>query len=321
MAKYCFLTPTFKVKFLQLAIDSMLKQSFDDFEIIISDDSSPYHVADVIKNYNDHRIRFRRNISNFGGKNLVDHWNLLLKESNAEYVIVASDDDVYQPNFLEDINSLSLKYPYINVLRARVQRIDENGEITSKEDIFEEYQTQLEALYSIFCGNYIGCVGNYVFRRSALLKIGGFINFPYAWFSDLVTAMNLIQYGQANTKAILFNFRISNYNISNTKHNKEVDRHKLRATILFDEWVSMYMKAINTTQLTSLERYQYNNILAAYKHRAYTQAGDYSWTIPFWKWWSIYKSFRTHPFFSKMSFIKYFCISILNRKGSILLRN
>ena len=54
--------------------------------------------------------------------------------------------------FLEEIDSLSLKYPNVNVLRARVQRINENGDITTKEDIFEEYQTQLDALYSIFCG-------------------------------------------------------------------------------------------------------------------------------------------------------------------------
>lgn len=320
MAKYCFLTPTYKVNFLKLAIDSMLQQSFSDFEIIISDDCSPYNVSDIIKKYNDSRIKFRRNTSNLGGKKLVDHWNLLLKESDAEYVIIASDDDIYQPNFLEVIDSLALKYPYVNVLRARVQKIDENGEITSKEDIFEEYQTQFDALYGIFCGNYIGCIGNYVFKRSVLLKEGGFVNFPYAWFSDLVTAIKLMRCGQVNTKMILFNFRLSNYNISNTKSNKEVDRNKLNATLFFDEWVSSYMKSINITQLTVLERNQYNKILAGYKHRAYTQAGDYSWAIPFWKWWFIYNSFRSHAFFSKMSFIKYFCISILNRKVHILVR-
>ena len=320
MAKYCFLTPTYKVNFLQLAIDSMLKQTFKDFEIIISDDCSPYHVEDVIKNYNDPRIKFRKNKKNIGGKNLVDHWNLLLKECDAEYVIIASDDDTYQPNFLEEIDSLSLKYPNVNVLRARVQRINENGDITTKEDIFEEYQTQLDALYSIFCGNYIGCVGNYVFKRSVVLEECGFVNFPYAWFSDLVTAVMLMKNGQVNTKTILFNFRLSNCNISNTKSNKEVDRNKLNATLLFDKWISNYIKTFDINQLTTLERYQYNQILTTYKHRVYTQAGDYLWAIPFWKWWFIYQSFSNHAFFSKTSFLKYFFISILNRKANSLQR-
>ena len=41
-----------------------------------------------------------------GGKSLVSHWNLLVDMCDTEYFIMASDDDVYEPEFMKEIDSL-----------------------------------------------------------------------------------------------------------------------------------------------------------------------------------------------------------------------
>lgn len=311
--KYTFLLPAYKTKYLKEALDSLLDQTYKDFKIIVSDDNSPEDIRGIVDSFDDVRIEYRKNKNNIGGLKLVEHWNLLLNLCDTEYLIVASDDDVYSAKFLENIDRLTTKYPQVNVLRARVQRINNNGEVTSQEDIFEECQGRIEALHSMFCSNYIGCVGNYVFRTDALKRTGGFADLPYAWFSDMQTVISMQEKGQANTNQILFSFRLSNINISSSKQDKNVDFFKLKATILFDKWLSEYISQLPSCD-TVLKTNYIKESLSSFKHRIYGQCGDYSWTLPITKWYyGIYKQLKGHAYFSSKSFLKYFLISIINR--------
>lgn len=311
--KYTFLLPAYKAEYLKEAIDSLLAQTYRGFKIIVSDDNSPEDIRSIVDSFDDNRIVYRKNKNNIGGLRLAEHWNLLLGLCDTDYVIVASDDDVYSDNFLENIDRLSSKYPQVNVIRARTQRIDNNGEITSQEDIFEEYQNRIEALHSMFCSNYIGCVGNYVFRTDALRRAGGFADLPYAWFSDMQTVISMQGNGQANTNQILFSFRLSNINISNSKKNKMVDSYKLKATVLFDKWLSEYISRLPSPN-SVLETNYIKGTLSCFKHRIYGQCGDYSWALSVFKWYhDIYRQLKGHSYFSSKSFMKYFLISIINR--------
>lgn len=311
--KYTFLLPAYKTEYLKEAISSLLAQTYHEFKIIVSDDNSPEDIKGIIDTFHDNRIEYRKNDNNIGGLRLAEHWNLLLGLCDTEYLIVASDDDVYSDTFLENINNLAIKYPLVNVFRARTQRINNDGEVTSQEDIFDEYQGGVAALHSMFCGNYIGCVGNYVFRTDALRQVGGFADLPYAWFSDMQTVISMQDKGQVNTKQILFSFRLSDINISSSKRDKKVDSFKLKATISFDKWLSNYVNSLPPSD-TVLESNYIKEIISNFKHRIYGQCGDYSWAVPILRWHhAIYKQLRDHACFSSKSFIKYFLISIINR--------
>lgn len=317
MCKYILLLPAYKPNYLMAALKSIFAQTYNDFKVIVSDDCSPYNlhgiVAPFIEKYGDGKITYRRNEKNIGGENLVDHWNLLVDQCDSEYLIMASDDDMYTPRFLEIVDDLSKKYPQVDVIRTRIQLINEKDEVSTKEDIFEEYQTGLEATFSIFCGRYLGCIGNYVFRTKALKSRGGFVNLPYAWFSDLLTVVSVLENGQANSHDILFSFRLSGINISDTSKNKAVDRGKLEATIGYDKYMSNVVSKWTAPQ-NLYERTMQQSIISAFKHRAYSQAGDYSWVVPMLKWKRIYDRIKQQPYFSKGSFLKYFGESVFNRR-------
>ena len=121
--RFSFVLPAYKSEYLQVAIDSILQQTYIDFELIIVDDASPYHLESIVNQYNDNRIVFHRNKNNIGGKNLVSNWNKCIKYAKGEYVILASDDDIYSPFFLQQVDERIKDYPDVDIIRSRVNRI------------------------------------------------------------------------------------------------------------------------------------------------------------------------------------------------------
>ena len=86
--------------FLKYAIDSLLSQTFRDFEIIISDNASTDNTPKICQEYvlKDKRIRYIRQNNNMGA---LWNFNFVLKQSNKEYFIWVSSDDKLHPEFLE----------------------------------------------------------------------------------------------------------------------------------------------------------------------------------------------------------------------------
>ena len=313
MAKYTFLVPAYKPDYLDKALKSMLGQSYEDFEIIVSNDCSPYDIQSIVKRNNDNRLKYRENLTNIGGNKLVDHWNLLIDLCQSSYLIIAADDDIYERNFLQDVDVLAKKFPNVDVIRTRTRRINSFDEVTDIEGIFETYSNHLDAVYNSFCSDQIWCVGNYVFKTKTLKQKGGCVNFPYAWFSDLATALMMSENGICYTQNYGFNFRLSERNISNTRRNKIIDRQKLYATISFGEWLScFYDKIISTDEIVSTRR------KAKVIHKAdsliYSHIGDHGWSIGFYELIKIYHRIKKWPSFSNFCFIKNYTLAALARR-------
>ena len=135
---YSFIMPAYKSKFIQQAIDSVLTQSYTNFELVIVNDASPDNLFKVVNSYHDERISYFENKENIGGKDLIENWNHCLNYAQGEYVILASDDDIYKLDFLKEINDLIIKYPRCDVLRSRVQRINTERNVTNVDYLYPE---------------------------------------------------------------------------------------------------------------------------------------------------------------------------------------
>ena len=147
MPKYAFLLPAYKVNYLESAIHSIISQTYSNLRLIISDDCSPADIRGVYERYSsDPRISYRRNESNIGAESLVDHWNLLLNQCDSEYVIVASDDDVYAPDFLSEVDKMVCAYPEVDLFHVRANVIDENGTIQSEDPLSAPFLFSFYAL-------------------------------------------------------------------------------------------------------------------------------------------------------------------------------
>ena len=97
--KVSVIIPTYnRAEFLRSAIESALKQTFTDLEIIVSDDKSTDHTQEMVENLKDERIKY---IKNEGNKGVSAARNAAIKEAKGEYIAFLDDDDEWVPDKLQ----------------------------------------------------------------------------------------------------------------------------------------------------------------------------------------------------------------------------
>ncbi len=207
--------PVYKIKFLESALQSVLKQSYLNFELIILNDNSPEDVDSIIEKYMDPRIRYFKNDVNIGEKSLVTVWNQCLEYSVGEFFILFSDDDFYEPKFIEELIKLTNKYPSVNLFHTRVIKINENDEIITFSPLCPEFESGLDFIWHSISGYRMQFVPDFMARTSTLKMLGGFYNLPLAWGSDYITWYKVaLTNGVAYVSQPLCRWRISGLNIS-----------------------------------------------------------------------------------------------------------
>lgn len=227
--KFSITIPAFKQKYLYEAIESCLAQTYKDFELIIVDDASPEDLKSVVDRFQDSRIRYYRNEKNCGALHVVDNWNICLGYAKGDYVICMGDDDCLLPSCLEEYSKLIDKYPDLDIYHGMTEIIDENGNVTN----MQEARPEREGMYSMISGRLrnsrLQYIGDWLFKRTALEQLNGYVNMPMAWGSDDLTAYTIAKNkGVANTQIPVFQYRISSLTISNSGHYRE------KAKIQFD---------------------------------------------------------------------------------------
>lgn len=99
MKKVSILMPMYNSeKYVQEAIDSVLNQTYENFELIIVDDGSIDSSVEIVEKYNDPRIKLYKNIEN---KGLPYTRNKLLSLATGEYIALLDSDDIALPNRLQ----------------------------------------------------------------------------------------------------------------------------------------------------------------------------------------------------------------------------
>ena len=86
-------------RYIEEALDSLLAQTFDDLEIVISDNASTDRTEEICRSYadKDDRIRYFRQRANYG---LINNFNTVFRLSRGEYFKWCSSDDVCAPDYL-----------------------------------------------------------------------------------------------------------------------------------------------------------------------------------------------------------------------------
>jgi glycosyltransferase involved in cell wall biosynthesis len=112
--------------YLEEAIDSLLSQTYEDFELIICDNASTDRTEEICRKYAavDSRVRYSRNPTNIGGMNNA---NLTFRLARGEYFRWAAHDDRCAPTMLERLIEEFDKHPDVTVCCAAAVSIDSHG--------------------------------------------------------------------------------------------------------------------------------------------------------------------------------------------------
>jgi glycosyltransferase involved in cell wall biosynthesis len=259
--KYSISISAYKSTYLNKCIDSILRQDFPDFELIILNDCSPEPIEEIVKSFSDDRIRYYENERNTGAENLVLNWNRCLDLAEGDYFIIMGDDDMLESNYLTEFNRLIAGYPGINVWHCRSAIIDKDGKTVGLTASWPAYETVYENIWHRLSGYRQQFISDFVYRISFLKENAGFYFLPYGWGSDDITAYKAATYGGiAHVNIPLFKYRQSKLTISSSG-DAEI---KVKALIMADEWLRQFLKDQPEDRH---DRIMYKNILD-YRYRS-----------------------------------------------------
>lgn len=163
--------PVFNVeKFVAQAIDSVLAQSFEDFELLIVNDVSPDGSRDICATYTDPRIRIIDHKENRG---LAGARNTGIRESAGQYVALLDSDDFWHPEKLEQHVAHLNSNPEIGVSFSRSAFVSESGE---KLQMQQMPRLQGITTKTLMCRNPIGNGSAPVVRHEVFKEISYIAN-------------------------------------------------------------------------------------------------------------------------------------------------
>lgn len=225
--------PAYKQTYLAEAIDSALGQSYQNIELIIVNDHSPYDLDSVVSKYDDKRIRYYKNKRNLGKRSIVHNWNKCLEYARGEFFVLLCDDDVLMPNFISELLKLADKYPYCSVFHARKREKNERTGGLTETAVWPEYEEPDIFVKEYFNGNRRFTISEFLYRTSIVKQIKYKV-FPVGFFSDDASLILFTkQGGIASSQQPLMTFRFSDEHITS---NGNYNIGKARAVKKFLKW-------------------------------------------------------------------------------------
>jgi len=170
-------------RYLAGALDSVLAQTFTDWEAIVVDDGSTDNTAEVIRPYlSDGRIRYHR--SNHLGA--AGARNLAIGLAHGPFLAILDADDLWLPTKLELQVALFRDDVELGVAYTRIIVINEDGSPASCKEYPEYTLHRGWVLPALFMENFV-CFSSVMFRRSVLDDVGRFDEeLPMAMDYDLL---------------------------------------------------------------------------------------------------------------------------------------
>lgn len=154
---------------LSQAIDSILNQTFDDFEFIICDDGSTNDIVNYLKkNYTDYRLKIIQNNKNSG---LAYSLNHCLNEARGGYIARMDDDDISERTRLEKQVMFLDNHPEYGIVGTAIWLSDDSG--VWGEKFFSEKPCKEDLLFGV-----VHAHPTIMVRKEVYDSVGGYRSIP-----------------------------------------------------------------------------------------------------------------------------------------------
>ncbi len=189
--------PTYNyAQLIPRAVESVLAQTFEDFELLVYEDASTDNTVEVMQQYlDDPRVRLVVQETNQG---LFANFNQSASKARGRYVKYLCADDWLDPHFLERTVPLMDAHPEVALLATAHWHVDYDGVLTAEQvGPFGDgpiCPADVAAEQLALWGNIVGMPTNTLIRRDALESVGGF-DASYAPGADVQLWLKLLALG------------------------------------------------------------------------------------------------------------------------------
>ena len=227
MPKTSVIMPAYNAeKYIREAIDSILNQTFKDFEFIIVNDGSTDSTKTIIESYVDPRIKIINHNTN-QGIYISRNWGL--KIAQGEFIANFDSDDISMKNRLEEQLSFMMKYPDIVVIGSWMEMMDMKF---SKTYILKYNCDPAIIKWDQILKNQISNPASF-FRKKTIDEVGYYRKkYKYAGDYDFWSRISR-KYKMSNISKALVRQRVHNKSITGTPRTHKIQTH-LTLEVIFN---------------------------------------------------------------------------------------
>jgi glycosyltransferase involved in cell wall biosynthesis len=203
-------------KYIANCIMSILDQTFNNFEIVIIDDTSSDNTKNIIEKFDDKRIKYFKNIKWLG---ISSSRNRGLNYATGEYIFFTDGDCTVSKNWIEE-GLKCLKDPNCVGVEGRIYYVSNDYEPSFSDHVTENR----------YGGHFM--TGNVAYKKSVIERVGGFDE-RYTYLEDRDLALRAMKFGK-----IVFNPEMIVYHPKNTWKPRQF----VQAGKRIRNWVLLYKK-------------------------------------------------------------------------------
>jgi glycosyltransferase involved in cell wall biosynthesis len=234
MPKVSILTPIYRTKeeYLREAIESILNQTFTDFEFLILDDCPEDDREKIVASYHDKRIKYFKNDQNIG---ISASRNKLIDLAEGEYLAVFDHDDISMPDRLEKEVKYLDEHPEIGVVSGQL-------EYFPKTTTTKHPELNGDIKKSLMFADVVAHTAMMI-RKSILSDSGIRYESRYSPAEDYKICLTLIGYTMFyNFPEVLVRYRNFEGNTSHLQKSKMADRDALCKCFAAREYPYLYQQ-------------------------------------------------------------------------------
>lgn len=222
MPKVSICVPTYnQTKILKKTIDSILSQTYSDYEIVITDDSNSNIVSDFISGFQHcDKIKYFKNNFPLGSP---ENWNEAIKKSKGEYIKILHHDDwfTFDESLSEFVQILD-NNPLIDFAYSSSHALFETGEMLTNSVTEKQLDYVKTNPLSLFSGNTIGAPSAVIFRK----KNNMLFDCNLKWLVDIDYYIRYINTNNnigANVKPLVTTFAANDRITNSCFNNKQIE--------------------------------------------------------------------------------------------------
>lgn len=220
-----------KVDYVGRTIDSVLAQTFTDFELVVLDNATTDGSAAVVGAYDDPRIRVVRHAETVP---MIANFNAAVAATRAPLVKVLNADDLVEPEALARQVAVLDAEPEVVVVSSRHHLVDDGDRVVARDRTLRTpdlvgRQDRATVVRRVVRhgGNPLGVPGNMLFRRSAFDGVGGFPADGDSFVIDVALAVRLTTVGDFyGLPETLSRFRLASASESGTARRRHLQAQR-----------------------------------------------------------------------------------------------